>query len=308
MPVLFAIIAVSGVVQAFDRTAGQSFLFELVGAKELAAAVSLNTVALSAARSIGPGLAGLAYAAAGPATCFAINSGTYIFVIVALCFMNSTSLGQNQTRRESGKGVGDSARSLLADKDLRSLFATNVAVTVLAMNFMVVVTAMVTVTLDGTAAQLGAAHALNAVGAVIGGVVISMLPSVRLRIVAATTVVLGGALGFAALSPTIAFYLVVSPLIGLGLGGFQSSLNSTVQTLSPTHLLGRSSALLTMSSVGVAPVGAVIAGSIIDATSARLAMALGTITCLVCSLALVRGTRQRQSHNRADDAAPARTN
>ncbi|WP_328396302.1 MFS transporter [Nocardia sp. NBC_00416] len=293
LPVLLGIVAVGGVVQAFERTVGQAFLFELVGAQELGAAVSLNTVAMSAARSIGPGLAGIAYATVGPAACFAINAGSYSFAIVALCLMSSKSFEHRRVRRS--RGVEGSVRSLLAEKNLRRLFAANIAVTVLAMNFMVVVTAMVTLTLGGGPAQLGAAHALNAVGAVIGGLVISMAPSTRLRTTAIATAVLGIALGCAAASPNIIFYLAVSPLIGVGLGAFQSSLNSTVQTIGPPHLLGRSAALLTMTSVGVAPIGAVVAGTIVDGASARLAMVLGTLTCLVCGAVLDRGARPPRS-------------
>ncbi|MGI5219642.1 MFS transporter [Nocardia sp. CA-290969] len=284
---LLGIIAISGVVQAFDRTAGQAFLYELVGPRELGAAVSLNTVALSAARSLGPGLAGLTYAAAGAATCFTVNAITYSSVLLALCLMNPKAFAEKRVRTaETDKSA---VRTLLGDPTLRRLFGTNIAVTVLAMNFMVVVTAMVTITLDGDPAQLGATHALNAVGAVIGGLIISAIAHRGTRVVALSTATLGVALGAAAFSPNPLIFLLLSPLIGLGLGAFQSSLNSTVQMLSPPGLLGRSAGLLTMSSVGVAPVGAVIAGSIIDSSSARVALLVGTITCLVCGAVLARG-------------------
>lgn len=291
LPVLLAIVAFSGVVQAFDRTTGQAFLFELVGARELGVAVSLNTVALSAARSIGPGIAGIAYAVAGPATCFGINAATYGFVIVALCSMNANRFVARPVRPADSDGARSAIGTLLADRTLRRLFATNIAVTVLAMNFMVVVTAMVTISLGAGAPQLGAAHALNAVGAVVGGLVVSTLSPVGPRVVALATTILGGALACAALSSNIVVFLVVSPILGLGLGSFQSSMGSTVQTLSPSHLLGRSSALLTMSSVGIAPIGAIIAGSIIDGASARWAMAVGTLACLVCGAVVARTSR-----------------
>ncbi|WP_280434872.1 MFS transporter [Nocardia carnea] len=299
---LLGIIALSGTVQAFDRTAGQAFLYELVGPRELGSAVSLNTVALSAARSLGPGLAGLTYAAAGAATCFTVNAITYSSVLLALCLMNPKTFAEKQVRAaDSGTGA---VRTLLGDPTLRRLFGTNIAVTVLAMNFMVVVTAMVTITLDGDPAQLGAAHALNAVGAVIGGLIVSAIAQRGTRVVASATATLGLALGSAALAPNPLIFLLISPLIGLGLGAFQSSLNSTVQLLSPPGLLGRAAGLLTMSSVGVAPVGAVIAGSIIDGSSARVALLAGTVTCLVCGAVLARGD-DRKPHS-APEHTPLR--
>ncbi|NKY33004.1 MFS transporter [Nocardia speluncae] len=297
---LLGIVALSGIVQAFDRTAGQAFLYELVGARELGAAVSLNTVALSAARSLGPGLAGVTYAAAGAATCFTVNALTYSGVLLALCVMNPKAFAEKRARTAAtDKGA---ARTLLADTTLLRLFGANIAVTVLAMNFMVVVTAMVTITLDGDPAQLGAAHTLNAVGAVIGGLIISTITHRGTRVVALATAVLGISLGSAALAPNPLVFLAISPLIGLGLGAFQSSLNSTVQQLSPPRLLGRSAGLLTMSSVGVAPVGALIAGSIIDNSSARIALLVGTVTCLVCGAVLAKGGR---TPHPAPEHAPA---
>lgn len=284
---LLRLVALSGIVQAFDRTAGQAFLYELVGARELGPAVSLNTVALSAARSLGPGLAGVTYAVGGAAICFTVNALTYSGVLLALCVMDPKAFAEKRPRsRDGDKGA---VRTLLGDPVLRRLFGTNIAVTVLAMNFMVVVTAMVTITLAGDPAQLGAAHTLNAVGAVIGGLIVSAIAHRGTRVVALATAVLGISLGSAAFSPNPAVFLLISPLIGLGLGAFQSSLNSTVQLLSPPGLLGRSAGLLTMSSVGVAPVGALIAGSIIDSTSARVALLVGTVACLVCGAVLARG-------------------
>ncbi|MGY1652590.1 hypothetical protein [Geodermatophilus sp. SYSU D01119] len=46
-------------------------------------------------------------------------------------------------------------------------------------------------------------------------------------------------------------------------------------------------ALRTLGSVGMAPVGALLVGALVDATSARVAMGVGAVVCVVCALALV---------------------
>ncbi|OZC53675.1 hypothetical protein CH267_15840 [Rhodococcus sp. 06-621-2] len=287
LAVLLAIVAVSGSVQAFERAAAQGFLYELVGPDLLSSAVSLNTVALAAARSVGPGLAGLCYATFGAAYCFSINAAGYVTVVIVLCSLNSRQFVQRRTGAARHKLRTD-VKILAAVPGLRALFGVNAAVTVLALNFMVVVTAMVTVTLGGSATELGAAHALNAVGAVVGGLAVSSRARIATATVAIGALMLGSALALAAISPNLVAYLIVSPMLGLGLGAYQSSINARVQSLSPPALLGRTGSLLTLGSYGVAPVGALIAGVVIDGSNARVAMVMGAATCLACALVLFR--------------------
>ncbi len=291
LAVLLGMVVVSGCVQAFERTAAQAFVYELVGPDLLGSAVSLNTVAMAAARSIGPGLAGLSYAAWGAAVCFSINAAGYVTVVIVLGVMKARHFVQRRSVAAEHTFRTD-VRQLAAVPGLRALFAVNAAVTILALNFMIVVTAMVTVTLGGSATGLGAAHALNAVGAVIGGSIISSRAEIGTTTVAVGAVLLGSTLALAAISPNLISYLIVSPMLGLGLGAYQSSMNARVQSLSPPYLLGRTGSLLTLGSYGVAPVGALIAGAVIDGSSARVAMVMGSATCLVCALVLFRVLRR----------------
>src|ERR1700689_1208953 len=60
---LFAFLL--GCVSAFDSTARQTFVPELVGEEDLSNAVALNSTSFNAARMIGPAVAGLLIAAVG---------------------------------------------------------------------------------------------------------------------------------------------------------------------------------------------------------------------------------------------------
>lgn len=285
--VLLGIVAVSGCVQAFERTAAQAFVYELVGPRLLGSAVSLNTVAMASARSIGPGLAGLTYAAFGAATCFTINAVSYATVVIVLLAMHTRAFVKRRASTSKTDFRAD-VSALVGVPGLRALFGVNAAVTVLALNFMIVVTAMVTVTLGGSATQLGAAHAINALGAVAGGLFVSSRAAIGTRTIVVGLTLLGSGLVLGALAPTIWVYLLISPVLGLGLGAYQSSLNSRIQSLSPPPLLGRTGSLLTLGSFGVAPVGALLIGAVIDTSNARVAMAIGAITCTACAAFLYR--------------------
>jgi MFS family permease len=77
---LFAI----GCAAALTTPAWQAIQPELVPRDQLQAAASLSGVAVDAARAIGPPIAGLLVAAAGPEAVFAINAVSFVALIVAL--------------------------------------------------------------------------------------------------------------------------------------------------------------------------------------------------------------------------------
>jgi MFS family permease len=77
---LFAI----GCAAALTTPAWQAIQPELVPREQMHAAASLGGVAVDAARAIGPPIAGLVVAAAGPGAVFAINAVSFVAVIAAL--------------------------------------------------------------------------------------------------------------------------------------------------------------------------------------------------------------------------------
>ncbi|MBE2228128.1 MAG: MFS transporter, partial [Ignavibacteria bacterium] len=73
-----------GTANAFDAPSRISFVNELVDKPDLTNAIALNATMFNTATAIGPAVAGLAYAFAGPAWCFTINAVSFVGVIAAL--------------------------------------------------------------------------------------------------------------------------------------------------------------------------------------------------------------------------------
>src|SRR5258708_15527317 len=63
-----------GCINVFDGPGRQSFLHEVVGPQRIANAVALNSATFTAARVLGPALAGLAIAWVGTGWCFLANA------------------------------------------------------------------------------------------------------------------------------------------------------------------------------------------------------------------------------------------
>ncbi len=77
-----------GLVTAFDVTARQAFLIQMVeGREDLSNAIGLNSSMFNGARLIGPAIAGFLIAAVGEGICFLLNALSYVAVLAALLAM-----------------------------------------------------------------------------------------------------------------------------------------------------------------------------------------------------------------------------
>jgi MFS family permease len=180
-------------------------------------------------------------------------------------------------------------RYALDHAELRAPLLVNVLVGALAFNFMITVTAMVRLTLGGGASAAGAAHALNAAGAVLGSLLIASLerpPSRSALALACCAVALTTSVN--ALAPSLLSFLLWAPFFGFSVGAYQTSLLSSVQHATEPRMLGRVSALLTLGTVGMTPIASLIAGALIDRWSVRVAMGLGATACMAGALLLAR--------------------
>src|SRR5207248_5498855 len=84
--------AILGINNAFENPARQSFMLEMVGPSHLRNAVSLNSVLVNVARTLGPAVAGVLIAGVGDGVCFLINAGSFAAVVASLITMNAAAL------------------------------------------------------------------------------------------------------------------------------------------------------------------------------------------------------------------------
>ena len=83
--------ALQGVVNAFDVTARQAFVVELVENREdLSGAIALNSSMFHSARLIGPAVAGWLISISSEGICFLIDGFSYLAVLLALLAMRLT--------------------------------------------------------------------------------------------------------------------------------------------------------------------------------------------------------------------------
>src|SRR5579864_9179976 len=83
-PLLLGFTFVLGLGAILSNPAWQAVNAELVPPDELPAAVTLSSVSYNLARAVGPALAGLLVAVAGPAAVFLLNALAFVYVVVML--------------------------------------------------------------------------------------------------------------------------------------------------------------------------------------------------------------------------------
>ncbi len=101
---LYVLVFVYGMALAVDNPTRQSFVSELVPPADLPNAIGLSSAIFQLARVLGPALAGVLILAGGTAICFALNTVSFVFVIVALLMMRTEELHRSKPLgREKGQ-------------------------------------------------------------------------------------------------------------------------------------------------------------------------------------------------------------
>ncbi len=88
-PLLLGLTLALGIGSAFTMPAWSAMIPELVGRKDLHAAITLNGLAMNVSRAIGPALAGYIMALTSPGAVFLLNALSFIGIIAVLSRWNS---------------------------------------------------------------------------------------------------------------------------------------------------------------------------------------------------------------------------
>ena len=184
--------AIYGLGRAIDIPARQSYITDLVGRSDLANAVALNSLVFNGARIVGPAVAGLLIARFGVALAFLLNGLSFVAVLAALLATRTPGdPGSGRAARHPGRGVG---RARLRGADAAGAFTLSliVAVSILVLNFNVVVPLIAKDVLGEGAHGFGLLMSSLGAGAVLAGIGLTLLRRGRpsLRFLAASAAVL----------------------------------------------------------------------------------------------------------------------
>lgn len=271
---VLVIAAVTGLISAIDWPTRQSFVGEQVNDRSAVVnAVALNSTMFNIARVIGPGIGGVMIAAVGIPWTFALNSASFIAVIVSLLLMKA---GRKPTRSNKGsyvQEVREGARYIAGNRVIMSLLVIAGTVSLFLLNFNIFIPSFAKLTLGLQADSYGGLMSAMGMGALAAGVLMS-LGGTRLEPTPSYVYGSGLILAVAMVLVGMQRNLYVTGLLllfcGFGMAALSTMCNTALQMQSPDSMRGRVMAAYNLVFVGSTPIGALYAGKISDALGANM--------------------------------------
>jgi MFS family permease len=267
--------ALMGVINAFDFPARQAFIVDMVSQEELVNAIALNSAAFNGARVIGPALAGVVVAAVGEGWCFFANGLSFLAVIAGLLMIKAPQ-SRRAIKDPPMQNLKEGFRFVIRAGPVRALMLLLALITFTGMPCVVLMPVFADQILHGGARALGLLMGASGVGALCGAITLATRKNVsgleRWIVVACSS--FGAALILFSLSRTFWFSVALLVLLGFSFTWELASSNSLIQSMVPDQLRGRVMAVCMMF-MGMAPLGAPLAGSLADTIGAPMTVALG---------------------------------
>lgn len=300
---LLALTFVAGCFAAIGQPAWQAVVPELVPKPLLRPAVALNSLGLNISRAIGPALGGLIVATQGVAAAYAADALTYAVVIAALLWWRRELPARTAPPERLSGAMRSGLRYALRAPPLRRVLLRAVMFFAAASASWALLPLIARGLPDAGPAGYGMMLAAIGAGAVGGALA---LPALRARLSAdatllAATATVAAAMPLLAFSPSLAFAVAASAILGLGWIVAVTTLNVAAQGVLPAWVRARGLALYLTAFYGAMAAGSVGWGRVADAASVPLALAAAAAAAM--ALALI--ARARPLPDAPADLAPA---
>lgn len=283
---LFFVMLMIGIGQAIFSPTFAALVPAMVRREDLTGAIALNSASLNLSRVVGPAIGGLLYASVGASWAFIVNAVSYLFIIgtflvVKLPTRHVPDAGEPTGVRRMLEGFAVARRDPVIGRCLLTM--TTFSLICLPFVVQMPVIAQRNFGIEPKSTAYGALYAMFGLGALIGALSIGTFLANR-SLEGIVRVGLGGfalSLGAFALlhRPEPAFPLAV--VLGFFYFATVTSLLTVLQRRLDDRVRGRVMALWVMAFGGTVPIGGLIAGPIIEATSVTVVTLFGAIVAAV---------------------------
>jgi MFS family permease len=266
-----------GLADGFFQPAFQGIVPVVVEQPMLPSANSWLGVARNGAAIVGPGIAAGLYHTSGPSLVWAIDGASFVVSAAALwlarprAFEPGPSLG---LRRELGEGL----RYVLSEPWMWTGIAAATVILMVAMApFIALLPRVVQAHYHRGVGAYGAIFSAMAAGMVVGSLVWAKWHPARFRVIVCFAAFGINDIGIVvlALSPWYPLALIAAAWRGLWIGIGISAWTTLMSELVPERLLSRASSIDFFGSIGLTPVGYVLAGAVATVVAPTTVLAVG---------------------------------
>ncbi len=279
-----ALAALLGFNNAFENPARQSFMLELVGPEHLRNAVSLNSVLVNVARSVGPAVAGILIATVGDGVSFLVNAGSFVAVVVSLTTMDRSALSPTSPMPRARGQLREGLRYVRSTPALAVPLLMMAVAGCLTYEFQVTLPVMAQRGLNVGATGFGFMTAAMGAGAVVGGLFVAARGKTGLKPLVLAATGFAAAMTIATLAPSLGIELVALALAGAASIAFMSTGNSTLQLNAAPEMRGRVMSLWFVAFQGSTPIGGPLVGWLMAVIGPRAGLGLGAVTVALVAI------------------------
>jgi len=273
-----------GIANAFDAPARQAFVVELVDRKELTNAIALNSTMFNSAIVVGPAVAGIVYAAFGPALCFAINGLSFVAVIVALLLMRLEPVAIDASAsRSTLVALKEGIHYAYSEKMTRTLILNLGVVALFGVSMMTLVPAWAVDVLGGDVRTNGLLLSARGLGALIGALMIAALShrGVRGRLWTIGSFTLPLTMIIFSAARWVPASMLILVMVGWSFMVQVNTSNAMVQSRVPDELRGRVMSVFSLIFFGGMPLGSLLVGSLASQVGAPQTLVINACLLLV---------------------------
>ena len=285
---VMALATLLGIASAFDIPTRQSFLVEMVGKEDLMHAIALNSSLFSAARIVGPAIAGVLIGVVGIAWCYFLNGLSFIAVIAGLLAMRLPRYQRSAETTSAWTGFREVLAYLGADRRLRALIGLTATLSIFGFPYISMMPVFARNVLHRGAGGYGALTASIGVGALAGALSIALAGRrirSRGRLMVAGGTAFGVLLVLFSFSRSLGLSLVLLALTGCAMIVNNALTNTLLQTSVPDDMRGRIMGFYSFVFVGMAPFGAFLIGLVAEHFGAPAAVGGGGVIVALAVLA-----------------------
>ena len=300
---IYALTAAQAAVASFDTPARQAMTPNLVPAKDLANAFSMQSIAFDTGAVVGPMLGGLVIAALGQAYTYLFNAISFLAVIVALLLIGRVSQDMTKATQVSLSAVREGVHFIFSRPIILSTMLLDFVATFFASaNTMMPIVARDILKVDEVG--YGILSSAQSIGSVLAALIISQLPVLRRQ----GPVFLGAVIvfGMATIVFGVAhvFVLAMLALLLMGAGDAVSTIirNTIRQLQTPDHLRGRMVSINQVFFNGGPQLGEVEAGIVAQFFGVPFCIVSGGVGCILGVLLIVLKWPQLRLYNGEEPA------
>jgi MFS family permease len=291
------ITALTGATSAFDNPARQALLPQLIDdPKDLGNAVALASSVWSVTRIIGPALAGVLIAFAGPAVCFCITFVAYGVMVLSLTRLRVGRIAVPGTRSGLLSEFKEGWSYVLNNSIFFTIIAMTFLNSVFGLSFVYLLPVFAKDILDVGPTGFGFLMTASGIGAIFGVMTIATIANrgYRGRILLIGSSLFGSLLVGFALSRWYPASLFLLALTGFFSSIYVTNVLTLLQALVPDKLRGRVMGIYALT-YSLQPLGGLQAGLVASVVGAPLALTIGGL--VVLSFAVYVAISNRQIRN-----------